>query len=75
MLNFDFLEKGLGIVSAPHFVYVFLRKMFLMLHSLLTDQILLSDCLYFLRSWVICVRQLSVNQAVTSGILKLAFFF
>ena len=33
MLNFDFLEKGLGIVSAPHFLYDFLRKMFLTLYS------------------------------------------
>ena len=30
MLNFDFLEKGLGIVSPAHFVYNFSRKMFLM---------------------------------------------
>ena len=34
MLNFDFLEKGLGIVSPPHFVYDFSRKMFLMLYSI-----------------------------------------
>ena len=33
MLNFSFLEKGLGIVSPPHFVYDFLTKMFLMLYS------------------------------------------
>ena len=26
MLNFDFLEKGLGIVSPPHFVYDFFKK-------------------------------------------------
>ena len=26
MLNFDFLEKDLGIVSSPHFVYNFTRK-------------------------------------------------
>ena len=31
MLNFEFLEKGLGIVSPPHFVYDFSSKMFLML--------------------------------------------
>ena len=31
MLNFDILEKGLGIVSAPYFVYDFSRKSFLML--------------------------------------------
>ena len=34
MLNFDFSEKGLGLVSPPHFVYDFSRKMFLMLHSI-----------------------------------------
>ena len=33
MLNFDFLEKGLGIVSPPHFVCDLLRKMFLKLYS------------------------------------------
>ena len=32
MLNFDFLEKGLGQVSPLHFVYGFSR-MFLMLYS------------------------------------------
>ena len=30
LLNSSFLEKGLGIVSAPHFVFDFLTKMFLM---------------------------------------------
>ena len=32
MLNFNFLKKGLGIVSASHFVYNFSRKMFLKLY-------------------------------------------
>ena len=34
MFNFDFFfrKKGLGIVSPPHFVYDFSRKMFVMLH-------------------------------------------
>ena len=34
MLNFHFSEKDLGLVSAPHFVHDFSRKMFLMLHSI-----------------------------------------
>ena len=34
MLNFNFLEKDLGIVSLPHFVYDFSRKVFLMLYSI-----------------------------------------
>ena len=31
MHNFDFLDKGLGIVSPTHFVHDFFIKMFLML--------------------------------------------
>ena len=34
MLNFDFLDKDLGIVSPAHFVYEFSTKMFLMLYSI-----------------------------------------
>ena len=34
MLNFDFLDKGLGIVSPAHFVYDFSTKIFLMLYSI-----------------------------------------
>ena len=32
MLNFDILDKGLGIVSAAHFVYDFSAKMLLKLY-------------------------------------------
>ena len=32
-LNFEFLEKSLGIVSPAHFVHDFSREMFLMLYS------------------------------------------
>ena len=34
MLNFDFLDKGLGIVSVAHFVYDVPTKLFLMLYSI-----------------------------------------
>ena len=34
MPNFGFSEKGLEIVSPPHFVYDFSRKIFLMLYSI-----------------------------------------
>ena len=34
MINFNFSEKGLGLVSQPHFVYNFSGKMFLMLHCI-----------------------------------------
>ena len=34
MLNFNFSEKGLGLISPLHFVHDISRKMFLMLHSI-----------------------------------------
>ena len=34
MLNFDFLDKGVGIVSPAHFVNDFLTKMLLILYSI-----------------------------------------
>ena len=34
MLNFDFSEKGLGLVSPTHFVYDFSRKLFPTLYSI-----------------------------------------
>ena len=54
MVNFDFLDKGLGIVYPAHFVYDFSTKMFIMLYSI-ADQISLPGFLYFLRYCAICV--------------------
>ena len=34
MNNFNFSEKVLGLISTPHFVYDFSRKIFHMLHSI-----------------------------------------
>ena len=68
MLNFDFLDKGLKIVSPAHFVYDFSTKMFLMLYSL-SEQISLPEIL------PIYVLQLFVNQVVTTWILKLTLSF
>ena len=39
MLNFNFLEKDLGIVSVINFAFDVSRKMFVMLNYILTDQI------------------------------------
>ena len=65
MLNFSFLEKGLGKIF----------QMFLMLYCiLLTDQISLFDYLYVSRYSAICVLQLFANQVGTSFNLKLDFF-
>ena len=67
MPNFNFPEKGLGLVCPPHFADDFSRKLFLIFshYILLTDQISLSDSLYFSRYWAICALQLFFNQAVT----------
>ena len=48
MLNFEFLEKGLGIVSLTHFVYDLSKKKCFSCNTRLTDQISLPGCLYFL---------------------------
>ena len=46
MLNFNFLNKGLGIVSPAHFVYHFSTKMF-MLHSINWPNFIAWLCLLF----------------------------
>ena len=51
MVDFDFLEKGLGIVSRPNFVYDFSRKMFLMLYSINLPSFIALLPYYFLRYW------------------------
>ena len=66
MLNFDILDKGLGIVSPAHFVYEFSTKMF-SYYILLTDKISLPGFVYFLRYWAKCVLQLFLNQVVTNS--------
>ena len=65
VLNFNFPVKGLGLVYLTHICMVFQEKCF-SCYILLTNQISLSDCLFFSRSWAICVLQLFVNQTVTS---------
>ena len=65
MVNFNFSENGLGLVSPAHFVFDFHKKC-LSCYILLTDQISSSNCLYFSVYWAICVSQLFVNQAVAS---------
>ena len=65
MLNFSFSGKGLGLVSSPHFVYGFLRKMFFMLCSLNWPNFIAWLSL-FSRYLAIRVLQLFVYQPVTS---------
>ena len=68
----DFLENKNRSGTLPHFLLNFL-KIYLSRNVLLTNQISLSDCLYFLTCWA--VLWLFVSQFVTSWILKLTLAF
>ena len=61
MFNHGFLEKGLRIDYPPYLCMIFQGKCF-SYYILLTYHISLSDCLYFLRYWVICVLQVFVSK-------------
>ena len=56
MLNFNFSEKGLGLVSPPHFVYDFSRKMFLMLYSINWTNFIV---------WLSLLLKILVNMCIT----------
>ena len=64
MLNFNYLEKGVRLVSLPRFVDDFSRNFFC--YTLLTDQISLPDYLYISRYWAISILQLFVKKTVIS---------
>ena len=57
ILIFWFFREGSGNSFSTTFC---VRKIFLICYIPLTDQISLSDCLYFLRYWAICVLHLFV---------------
>ena len=72
MRNFDFLEKGLGIVSPAYFVHDLLRKIFLMLYSINWPNV--SAWLFLLLEILVNMcTGIYVHQVVTSQILKLSF--
>ena len=55
----------LELVSQPHFLHDFFKKCF-SCFILLTNQISLPCCLYFVRCWALCVLPLFINQVMTS---------
>ena len=62
--------------QSPYLIFcITFRQKYFSRYILLTDQISLSDCLYFLRCWVICVLQLIDVHSVTSKFLKLTIAF
>ena len=65
-------EKGLE--PSHTFCMIFEEKYF-SFYILVTDQISLHDCLYFVRYWAISVLQLFINHVMTSYILELTLFF
>ena len=57
ILIFDFLEKGLGIVSLSHFVYNFSRKFFLMLYFINWPNFI---------AWLRLLREILVNICIVT---------
>ena len=64
MLDFDFLEKSLGLVSLLHFVHDFSRQALLILYSINWPNFIFRLSLF--TSWDIYVLQLLVSWFVTS---------
>ena len=67
--------QGSGCSISTTFCAWFFKKNISPCYDLLTEQISLSGCLYFLRYWSVCVLRLLVNQFLTSQILKLTLSF
>ena len=59
-------QKRLWKYFLHHILCLIFQEKCFSCYILFTDQISLSDCLYFLEYWAICVLQLFVSQAVTS---------
>ena len=62
--DFNISGKNLGLVFIPHFADNFSRKKVSPCYTLLVDKNSVSDSIYFLRYWAICVLQFFVNQVV-----------
>ena len=65
ILNFNFPEKDLRLVTPPYFEYDFWRKMFLRLYSIHSRNFIVW-LPFLLKMCAICVPKLIANQAVTS---------
>ena len=55
MLNFDLLEKDLGIVSPPHFVHDISKNMFLMLYSINWPNLI---------AWLFLLLEILINMCI-----------
>ena len=61
MLNFDFLKRGLGIVSPPYFVNDFSRKMFFKLCSISRPNFI---------AWLPLLLEILVNMCICDCLLS-----
>ena len=52
ILNCNFPEKGLGLITTSHFVHDFSKKSSLC-YILITDNLLLSECQYMFQNWLL----------------------
>ena len=57
-------KRSLQLISLPHFLHDFWRKVFFLLYSINWPNFIV--WFYFVRYWAICALSLFVNQAVTS---------
>ena len=80
MLNFDFLEKGFGIVSPPHSVHGFSRKMFPRLYSVNGTNFIVGLTLNFeifdnMGNAIVCFPGFDVTKFEINFILLIKPFF
>ena len=80
MLNFDFVEKGLGIVSPLHLVYDSSRKMFLVLYSINRPNFivwlpLILEILVNMRIAIVCFPGCDVINIKINLIFLIKLFF
>ena len=66
MLNFDFLEKGLELVSLPNSLYDFSRKMFLMLYSINRSNFIV---------WLSLLPEILGNMCIAKGLEHTTTYF
>ena len=80
MLNFNFWEKGLGLVSPPHSAYDFSRKMFFMLPPInwpnfIVRLRLLLEILCNMCITIVCQRGCDVIKFESNLIFRIKSFF
>ena len=58
-------SRPLALTSLPHFFWIVFEGKYFTCYILITDQISLFSCLYFVRYWAICVLQMFLDLVAT----------